>query len=299
MNQLKILIVGASGQLGMALLKELHSSSAVVGTYHAGGNKNHFSNLHTGLIQLGIQNQDQVNTVILEVKPDIIINTAAMTNVDQCEHFPDLAQDINAKGQLYLAEAARKIRAKLVFISTYYVFDGTKGYYTEDDLPGPLNTYAKTKVVGEQITLKSAGSLLVRTSKIYSLGYDQRNFLARLVAQFRGREKIFITNDQYTNPISTGDAAAAIARLIAKESSGIYHLGGPDYLSNYEFALTVAKKCGFDARLLQPLSTEQSGAAALRPKRCALDIHKLIKQTGFEPRSIDANLILWKTLWKP
>jgi len=298
--RLKILVVGASGQLGMALMEELpHFSelfSEVVGTYCQGKDKSHGKDKKNNppLIQLDLQNQAQVNSVILKLNPSIIINAAAMTHVDRCEEFPDLAESINAQGHFYLAEAAKKIAAKLVFISTYYVFDGTKGYYNEDDAPNPLNIYAKTKLLGEQITLKYADSLLFRTSKIYSLGYDQRNFLARLVAQFKAKEKIPMTNDQYTNPISTRDAAAAIAQLIAKGLSGVYHLGGPDNLNNYEFALAVAEKYGFDAELLQPRTTEQFAAPALRPKRCALDVHKLIKQVGFEPHSIDTNLTLWK-----
>ena len=207
MKQPKILLVGASGQLGTALLEELRLFSTVAGTYH------HVEK--QGLIHLDIQNQDQINRVISEVRPTIIINTAAMTPVDKCEELPELAKSINVQGHFSLAAAAQKIGAKLVFISTYYVFDGTKGYYTEADFPHPLNTYAKTKLAGEQITMQAPGSLLVRTSKIYSLGYDQRNFLARLITQFKGKEQIKITNDQYTNPISTEDAATAIARLIA------------------------------------------------------------------------------------
>lgn len=285
MKQPTILIVGASGQLGSALLKTLRSFSRVVGTYCTGKSN--------GLLHLDLQRPDQVHQVLRLVSPHIIINAAAMTHVDACEEHPDRAEQINVHGHRHLTEAARAVGAQIVFLSTYYVFDGKKGYYHEEDEPHPLNVYAWTKLRGEQITAAVQNFLLLRTSKIYSLGYDNRNFLVRLVNQFQQNQTIPVANDQYTNPISTEDAAAAIAALLARQATGTYHLGGPDYCTNYDFAALVAEAYGYDKRLLKPLATEQLGAAALRPKKCALLTQKLIKETAFEPQSLVKNLTSW------
>lgn len=286
MGKKKILIVGGSGQLGNALLETLRQSFDVFGTYVKEGSER--------LIHLDITNRVEVTKVLSDIKPDIVINTSAMTHVDRCEDSPELAEEINVKGNENLVKFCNKLGSKLIFISTYYVFDGSKKYYSEEDMPSPLNIYAKTKLKAEQITLRNKNNLVVRPSKIYSYGYDNRNFLARIISSLKHDEETYVTNDQFNNPISSEDLAAAIKRLIECNANGIYHAGGPDYVSNYDFALSTAKVFQFNTDLLKPQTSNQFKAKAKRPKECVLVTDKLIKKTGFKPKSIETNLNLWK-----
>lgn len=278
----KILVVGGSGQLGKALLKVLQNSFDVFGTYH--------QNFSEGLIHLDITDKEEVERIIASIKPNLIINAVAMMPADKCETFPEMAEKIHVKGNENLIGACSRLGSKLIFISSYYVFDGEKGYYAESDLPHPLNIYGLTKLRGEQSTLQQRNNLVIRVSKIYSLGYDDRNFLARTIHDFKQGAKITVTNDQFNNPISADDLSLAIKKLIEIDAAGIYHVGGPDYLSNYEFALIIAKYFRFDKKLVVPQSSEQFKSVAKRPKNCALSIEKLINKTGYKPNSIEKNI---------
>ncbi len=284
---MKVLVIGGSGQLGSALMSCLKNFD-VYGTYS--------KNKKKGLIRLDITNEKNVEDVLDKIKPDFVINTAALTHVDKCEDERELAYKINVLGNNYLFKKCLKIGSRLVFISTYYVFDGKKSWYSETDIPNPLNVYAETKLEAEEDTLESPFNLVVRASKIYSWGLDKRNFLARLITSLRNGKKFETTNDQYNNPISAEDLAFCIKRLIEEKAAGIYHAGGPDYVNNYEFACISADVFGLNKSLIIGKTTDNFNAAALRPKKCALKTGKIIKKTGFKPKSIKENLEKWKRM---
>lgn len=285
---MKILIIGADGQLGHSLFKGLNNilKGEVYGTFFEAPSDN--------LTRLDITNAKEVDGVMSGIRPSLVINTAAMTHVDKCELSPETAQQVNVLGQKNVLEACRKYSAKLIFISTYYVFDGEKGRYKEEDSTNPLNVYAETKLQGEKITMAVPLNLVVRPSKIYSLGYDKKNFLARLVDRLNSNERIEVNNDQYTNPISADDLARCIGELAQINAAGVYHAGGPDYMTNYEFGLKAAGILGFDKNRLLPVSTEGQNAPAKRPMRCALDTEKIDRAIKFRPNSVSENINLWK-----
>ena len=283
-TKMNVLIIGASGQLGSALIK-LFPREEVAGTY--------CGNSQPDLINLDITKADEVNEVLSRLKPAVVIHTAAMTHVDKCEGLPKRAEAINVVGTKNLFNACEAIGAKLVFISTYSVFDGKKGYYAEGDAVNPLNHYSLTKVAAEKIVLQNDNNLVIRPSKIYSYGEDQRNFVARLVTSLLEGKEFPVSNDQFNNPISSEDLAIGTKKLLDTGAFGIYHVGGSDYVSNYSFAMAVAEVFDLPKSLLLSKSSEELNAPAPRPKNCALITEKFFLRTNFAPRSIYQNLIKW------
>ncbi len=294
----KILVVGGSGQLGQALLQELPViADEVVGTYAhqcPPGLKHSLRHLDLTNQAKVAANQAQAAELLAALRPEVVINTAALTHVDECERSPEKAHALNVEGNRALSHYCGELGAKLVLISTYYVFDGKKpaqgDAYTETDIPNPLNVYAKTKLEAEKDTLRNGANLVLRTSKIYSYGLEQRNFLARLLSSLRAGIPFPLTCDQFTNPLSAQDLAKAIVKLLSCGASGIYHAGGPDRASNYDFALRAAKILALERGLIRPLATEESAEMAKRPKECVLDTGKLMAATGFRARGIQENL---------
>ncbi len=285
----KILICGATGQLGSALYEMLHTSSyKVYGTYHNPNSKN---STHKDLFQLDIQHENQVQALLEKINPDIIINTIAMTHVDNCELNQTEAYSINVIGNRNLLKYSLPT-TMFTYISTYYVFDGTKKNpqetYSESDQIHPLNYYGKTKKDAEEDTLKKENSLIIRTSKIYSLGRDQRNFLARLYSTLQQQQISSQVDDQFTNPILVETLASIIITLITQHKTGIYHVGGKEIVSNYQFATAFADFFGEDRKLITKIDSSQSQQPALRPKNCALDITK-VKKEGIKLPALTEN----------
>ena len=283
---MKVLVIGANGQLGSVLLNSLKKNFEVIGTYIVDEPED--------MIKLDITNNNEVNRVMDKIKPNIVINTAALTHVDRCEDETELAYSINVQGNTNLFNKCKEINCKLIFVSSYYVFDGEKGWYSETDEIKPLNVYAKTKIESEKITLQESNNLVIRTSKIYSWGIDNRNFIARMINTLKQGNNFETTNDQFNNPISANDLAFSIKRLIQENATGIYNTGGPDYVNNFDFAKITAEVFNLNKKLIIGKSTQEFNAKALRPKKCALKIDKLINKINFSPKSIKENLKEWK-----
>ena len=285
---MKILVIGGNGQLGSALMKVLKDDFDVYGTFIDGDRSN--------LVHLDITDENNVKKVLNDIKPDVVINTAALTNVDQCEEKKEIAKKINVDGNRNLNNWCIKNNSKLVFISSYYVFEGINSWYSEADKVLALNVYSKTKIDSEIITLKNSKNLVIRTSKIYSWGLDDRNFIARVINNLKENKEFITTNDQYNNPISAEDCAICIKKLIETNATGIYNVGGPDYYNNIELASVAADVFKLDKKLIIGKSTEEFNAAALRPKKCGLIIKKLYDKTRFRPKSVRQNLMEWNNM---
>jgi dTDP-4-dehydrorhamnose reductase len=278
-NMKTILICGASGQLGSALYEQLHNTSYnVYGTFQS-PRPEYLTKKY--LFQLDIRNELQVQSLLQKIKPDIIINTAAMTHVDNCESNQKEAYAINVVGNRNLLKYT-PFSTLFIYISTYYIFDGTKKTpqetYSELDPVFPINYYAKTKQIAEEDTLKKENSLIIRTSKIYSMGRDQRNFVARLNSSLEQQQKTIQANDQFTNPIMVEMLASSIVTLITHHKTGIYHVGGKDIVSNYQFAMAFADFFHKNKNLIIPTDSSQLPQLILRPKNCALNTEKIEKE---------------------
>jgi dTDP-4-dehydrorhamnose reductase len=207
------------------------------------------------------------------------VNAAAFTNVNECESKFDLAYKVNVLGTRNVAAACREADSALVYISTDYVFDGTKGSsYYEYDQTNPLSAYGKTKYLGEVYTRDILDKFyIVRTAWLY--GYHGPNFVTTMLNLAKTNDTISVVNDQVGSPTYTVDLANAIAQLIKKPAYGIYHVTNSEYCSWYEYAREIFDIAGIDIEV-KPVTTEEFPTPALRPEYSVLENYNW-KMEGF------------------
>ncbi|WP_028987330.1 dTDP-4-dehydrorhamnose reductase [Thermicanus aegyptius] len=263
----KVLITGVGGQLGKDLMLLLKDR-----TYEVYG----FSRE-----ELDVTDQFEVKKSIEEVHPDVVIHTAAYTKVDQAEEEMDLAFAVNGWGTRNVAVASEEVGAKLVYISTDYVFDGEKGKpYLEYDRTAPLNVYGASKEMGEQMVRDfHSRFFIVRTSWVY--GAYGANFVKTMLRLGKEQLAVRVVNDQIGSPTYTVDLAEALLHLIETEKYGIYHLSNSGACSWYEFAKAIFEEVGMQVTV-EPIPTEAFPRPAKRPKYSVLD-HRAWRLNGFPP----------------
>jgi dTDP-4-dehydrorhamnose reductase len=246
-----ILLAGAGGQLGRDLQPALRGAQL-----HPFDHR-----------QLDIADARAVKAAVDRVRPDWIINAAAFNDVDGAEQAPDQAFAVNAAGAGNLADAAARVSASIVHISTDYVFDGAKGApYTEDDRPNPLSIYARTKYEGEQRVLASgATACVLRTAWLY--GWQGKNFVKAILAAAERGDPLRVVADQVGSPTATRDLSEAIAGLIGRGGDwGLFHVVNSGACSRFEFAKAIV-----GGRVeIQPITTAEAARVAPRPKYSAL-----------------------------
>ncbi|MES0857705.1 dTDP-4-dehydrorhamnose reductase [Geobacillus sp. G4] len=263
---MKIVVTGANGQLGQELVRQLQQTNFELYPFTKS--------------DLDITNGNIVNEVITKIKPDIIINAAAYTKVDQAEVEEETAYLVNAFGQRNLAVAAEKVGAKICYISTDYVFDGNSTVpYREYDQTNPLGVYGKSKLVGEELT-KSLCSryFIVRTAWVY--GEFGQNFVKTMLRLAKEKEEIGVVNDQIGAPTYTVDLTRFIIELVQTEKFGIYHCTNSSSCSWYEFAKAIFEESNISVKV-NPITTEQFPRPAERPKYSVLD-NFAMKVNGFQ-----------------
>jgi dTDP-4-dehydrorhamnose reductase len=262
---MKILLTGASGQVGYELERCLQALGEVVAP---------------GRARMDLARPAQLREVVRAVRPALIVNAAAFTAVEQAESEPRLALAINADAPAVLAEEARALGAAIVHYSTDYVFDGRKtSPYREDDAPGPLNAYGRSKLLGEQ-GLAAAGvpHLILRTSWVY--GMRGHNFLLTMLKLAREREEIRVVADQFGSPTWSRTAAQVTAHILAQaqvggepwweRNSGLYHLSSHGATTWAGFAEAILAASGSACRVV-PISTAEFPTSAVRPRNSVLD----------------------------
>jgi len=289
-----ILITGKNGQVGWELQRVLKTRPVIALDRDA----------------MDLSKPDSLRRTIADLRPSVIINTAAYTAVDLAEEEPDYAQMVNGNAPGIMAEEAKKLGALLIHYSTDYVFDGSKREpYVETDQPNPLNTYGMTKLIGERaIESSGANYLIFRTSWVYSA--RGRNFLLTILRLAREREELKIVNDQIGIPNwsrAIADATAAViaklqppkkparGRPSSKDLTGTYHMAGAGATSWFGFAeaileeihqggfpATVMGKVPITAKRVLPISTAEYPTRARRPAYSVLDSTKLKKTFGVE-----------------
>jgi dTDP-4-dehydrorhamnose reductase len=209
--------------------------------------------------------------LILSLKPDYIVLTAAMTNVDRCESEREAAWKANALGPKRVAEVARGIGAKLIYVSTDYVFDGEKGMYREDEATSPINCYGQSKLAGERFVLEICpNSVIARTSVLYGWNPARLNFVTWAMEEMKRGSRINIVTDQYNSPTLASSLAEMLFEI--KDEQGIFNACGSERISRYDFALKIAKAFGLDESLINPISSDQLSWKAKRPRDSSLDV---------------------------
>ncbi|MHA1376701.1 MAG: SDR family oxidoreductase [Promethearchaeota archaeon] len=281
--QKKILIIGANGFLGSNILQLSKIKEVMDLNYQflAADIENSNIPIDVTFYHIDITNPQDTLKKIEVISPDVLLLTAAMTNVDQNEIDRELATTINTQGPKNVLEACKKTDSKLVFISTDFVFDGIskEGNYNENDIPNPLSYYAKTKYKAEQAIVNSEVDYLIcRTAVLYGWNKKKQNFITWIINKLKLNEQIQIVTDQFNSPTFVKNLAEILIKLIEKDAKGIYHTVGDCTLNRYEIALKCAKIFNLNKNLISPIKSIKQ--KALRPKNAGLNISKLKRLIG-------------------
>ncbi|MDZ4837346.1 MAG: dTDP-4-dehydrorhamnose reductase [Candidatus Melainabacteria bacterium] len=265
---MKHLVVGASGQIGGAIYKSLvEKNQDVLGTY--------YTQPARGMRKLDINERSRVFKLVKEVSPDVIYACAGLTNVDRCEGDAKESFKVNVVGAANLVEAANRVGAKLVLLSSDYIFDGDRGPYDVNDLANPLNVYGYHKLLMEQhVATVCESYLIVRTTIVYGWEVVGKNFIARLIHKLSQRQKIKVPNDQFGTPTYNRNLARTLIELVGRDQSGVFHLAGSTSIDRYGFAIKAAQIFGLDTRLIQACPTAELKQKARRPLKAGLKLDK-------------------------
>ncbi len=262
---MRVLVTGADGQLGYDMVKRLNETSIEC--------------LGTSINELDITSEAQTNEVITNYNPDVVVHCAAYTAVDKAEDERELCYNVNVLGTKYVAAACKEIDAKMVYISTDYVFDGEGDQPFEvTDQPNPINYYGKTKYEGELEVQKLLNKYyIIRISWVF--GKNGNNFVKTMLRLAKERDEISVVADQIGSPTYTYDLTRLIVNMIQTEKYGIYHATNEGYCSWYEFASEIFRQAGLEVKV-KPIKTEDYITKAKRPKNSRLSKRKLVQQ-GF------------------
>jgi dTDP-4-dehydrorhamnose reductase len=262
---MRVLVTGGNGQLGsdiVEIFKSIHHVFAF------------------GRDALDITNIELLKRIVREIKPDVIIHAAAYTAVDQAESDWEVAFEVNAYGTRNVAIAAQDVGAKLVYISTDYVFDGANEEpYSEYDVPSPLGVYGKSKYAGEQYAASLCLShFIVRTSWVY--GKYGHNFVKTMIRLGKERKSIRVVNDQTGSPTYTVDLVRFLLELIESDKFGVYHATNVGQCTWFDLAKAIFEILDMNDVIVEPCSTEEFPRPAARPRNSVLG-HSAINQNGF------------------
>ncbi|NRT33435.1 dTDP-4-dehydrorhamnose reductase [Clostridium beijerinckii] len=278
---MKILITGCNGQLGNELQSIIKSGKAEINEVSENIRKSEIVALDVE--ELDITNLTQVREILNDVRPDVVINCAAATNVEGCEGNEDFAFRVNSIGPRNLAIICEEIGAKLVQVSTDYVFSGVSNKpLTEYDLTAPYSVYGKTKLLGEQYVQQFCSKyFIVRTAWLY--GYIGKNFVYTMMRLGKEKDIIKVVDDQRGSPTHANDLAYHILKLIETEEYGIYHCTGKGECTWYEFAKMIIELSGERCEV-KPCTSEEYVTPAKRPEYSSLDNMMFRNTVGDEMR---------------
>ncbi len=290
----RVLVCGSNGLLGqrLALVLDGESEYEVLHTSH---HRSFVSEQNLfDYTQLDISNRSDVKSLISSYRPDIVLNAAAMANVDHCEKEREQAWKMNVTGVEHLVEVCRRIDAKLIHVSTDYVFDGKLGNYKEEDRANPVNYYGKTKLAGENVIISSGIRYVIfRTILLYGIGvHVKNNFALWVINNLNEGKQIRCVEDQISNPTHVNDLAMAMKNVIEKNAGGMFHISGPEKVSRYDFALKIAEIFGFDKSLIIRVKTSDLEQRAVRPMNTTFNIEKAKKQLHYSPMSLTQGLMM-------
>lgn len=290
----KVLIAGARGLLGQKTMEVFRRESEyeLVPCELSAGEE--------GFVELDITDRQLVIDTIGDLKPSVIVNAAAFTDVDRAETEREIAYKVNASAVGYLAEAAHIFGAKLVHISTDYVFNGRKGNYAEESLPEPIGYYGKTKLAGENLAKSQLDDLaILRTQVLYGYGKGiKKNFVLWVLEKLSGGEKFSVVTDQIGNPTLADELAFAILKVVKKNARGLYHVSGFETMSRYEFAGQIAEVFSFDRAAISSMTSDKLQQKARRPMNSSFICLKAQTDLGISMPSVRDSLSRMKQQMK-
>ena len=293
---MRILITGVNGLLGEHLVRYYlsRSSCEVIGVGRGPCRILEISNQAAWRYEsLDLTDGVAVVRCILEHQPTYIIHAAAMTQIDQAEQDPVGCWAANVTATRFILHAAELIRAKILFVSTDFVFDGLAGPYSESDWPSPVNYYGSSKWAAERAVQQYSGAwAIVRTVLVYGqVGDGSRSHLLTWVRKsLEAGETIRVVEDQWRTPTYVGDLVDGIARVIDQQKHGLWHISGADTLTPYDMAVATANYLHLPAERIQPVTADTFQQPGKRPPRTGFIIDKARHQLGYQPRSFEDGL---------
>lgn len=290
----RILITGANGLLGQALVRRLSENRELDVLATARDDAPRFDGGSCGYTPLDVTQPDAVENVFEDFAPDVVINCAAMSDVAECDENRNEAWATNARAVKRLAKHCNETRARLVQVSSDFVFNGKRGPYDEDARPDPVNYYGRAKLAGENAVREAGRSnwAIVRTVLLYGTGQglSRSNVVLWMIDELSEGNPLHIVDDQYRTPTHVDDLATGIERLVDREKTGIYHLSGRDLVSIYELACTVAEVFDLDASLIEPVSSDFFEDDVDRPPRTGFIVDRAAEELDYDPRSLEDGL---------
>lgn len=298
----KILITGANGLLGQKLVYKLREDKSVQLIATARGENRLLGKEGYEYCSLDISDMKNVDEVLAKYKPDVLIHTAAMTNVDACELEQEECKKMNLRAVQYITYALETLQDKnpgykphLIHLSTDFIFDGTKGPLTEEEEPNPLSFYAWSKLQAELIVMGSKLNwAIARTVLVYGVvdNASRSNIVLWAKGSLEQNKNINVVTDQSRTPTLAEDLADGCILIAKKKATGVYNISGPDFMNIYELVLRVADFWKLDKSLVTPSTSEGIKQPAKRPPVTGFIIDKARKDLGYNPHSFEEGLKL-------
>ena len=292
----RILIIGGTGLVGSKLSEfSREYGFESFSTYNArpldSGNS----------VRLDVTDRTATIELARKVRPDVIVDTHALHNVDYCETHREEARRVNVDGTRNLVDAARGAGSRLLYVSTDYVFDGTRGGYREDDPTTPLSYYAENKVEAENIVSTLPSFIIARPSVIYGWNAMEKsatpsssgktvNFAMFVLDKFARHETVRAVNDQYSSPTFADNLALALLKLAGMDVNGVFHVAGRSCLSRFDFAVKAANIFDYSPDLIQKVSSSDFKQVAKRPTNSCLSIEKAERMLKMRFMSVEDGL---------
>lgn len=293
MQNKKILITGSNGLLGQKLVSLLVQQVDIrLIVTSRGANRLSFTDRYD-YQEMDITDAEQVAKVIEKNRPDAIIHTAAMTNVDQCESEKDLCWTMNVKAVEYLVEVCEKHDIFLCHLSTDFVFDGEAGPYSEEDKPSPISFYGWSKYAAEEVVKRSKCPWsIIRTVLVYGITNDmsRSNIILWVKNSLEAQKPIKVVTDQLRTPTLVEDLALGCWLSVDKKAEGIFHISGKDFLTPYEMAVKTADFFGLDKSLISRVDSSNFTQPAKRPARTGFVLDKAVSVLGYNPVSFEEGI---------
>ncbi len=293
---MRVAITGASGLLGRALLATASDAHHIIAADHSA---EILDLKYLEQYRLDLSSESSIREFVDAASADLIVHCAAITDVDLCEREPKLPQLLNADATRHLVDAVQGTSARLLYISTDYVFDGANGPCSETDPTNPINVYGKTKLAGEHAMLSLAErATIVRSASFLGHGSPNRTtFAERMFETMSYNPPLKAVDDQRSNVTPVDELAAGIMHIIESGASGIWHFAHPDVISRYELATLMARSAGIDSSHVQKVKFSSLKRDAARPLNGGLKVEKAMRELGitFRPLVESVKLFLERT----
>ena len=287
---MKVIITGSNGLLGQKLLHKLREDDSVELVATSIGVNRVSEKEGYKYVSLDITNENELKKVMISENPQVIINTAAMTNVDTCEDQQKKCDDLNVNAVKYLSEISSKINAHLIHISTDFIFDGENGPYLENDIPNPISYYGLSKLKSETVLLQSECRWTVlRTILVFGVGeyLSRENIVLWAKAALEKGNPLNIIDDQLRSPTLAEDLADACILSFKNKKFGVYNASGKDIMSIYEMVERIAKHYNYSTDHLNRISTATLNQKAGRPPKTGFILDKSVRELGYNPHSFE------------